>query len=247
MRYVLIIFLFVNTIVSAEKKSYALTDIRNTRKFTLTIEEDLVDEVMKLVLYEKKKVIDSLQVPYVKYITNITESQRSFLKVEFRRGGSSGVKMRFTSIFCAADSKIVPSLTQISTIYSHITKTFIPKYDSIKGVKYHEDYSIYYNLLKSGREYSVKVNDSYFLKSIFESDINEKWTNRLNLKFDKEQFIFYSEKRKVKGHFQIYYLNDSEESKELNGEFWAIEMKRFTYLWINSRWFYIARNKLNEI
>lgn len=245
MRYILIIFLLVSPLVSAEIKSYELTDIRNSKKYTLVVKEDLVNEEMRLYVNYRHNIIDSLLVPFMKQIERVSEFQEKFLKVEFSRGGGSGVLMHFTNIFCVANSKIVTSLSQISKIYSHIN--YIPKYDSIKGVKYHEDYSISYNLLRSRREYSIKLNESYFLKSVFESDNNEKWTNHPNLKFNNEQLIFYSRKREVKGHFQIYYLNKSEESKELNGEFWAIELKKFTYLRIASKWFNIDGDKLFEL
>lgn len=245
MRYILVIFLFVNTLVSAEQKSYELIDIRNSKKYTLIVEEDLVKEEMRLFVSYKHNIIDSLLVPLMRQIESVSEFQEKFLKVEFKRGGGSGIKMRFTSIFCVADSKIVTSLCQISKIYSHIN--YIPKYDSIKGVKYHEDYSTSNNLLRLRSKYSIKLNESYFLKSVFESDNNEKWIKHLNLKFNNEQFIFYSGKREVKGHYQIHYLNRSEESKEINGEFWAVELKKFTYLCINSKWFNKDGDKLFEL
>lgn len=245
MRYILIIFLFVNTLVLAEIKSYELTDIRNSKKYTIIVKEDLVKGEMRLYVSFRQNIIDSLIIPLMRQIESVSEFKKKFLKVEFKRGGGSGVKMRFTSIFCVADSKIVTSLCQISKIYSHIN--YIPKYEGIKGVKYHEDYSASYNFMRSRREYSIKLNESYFLKSVFESDNNGKWTNHLNLKFNNEQFIFYSGKREVSGHFQIYYLDDSEESKELHGKFWAIELKKFTYLRIDSKWFNIDGDKLFEL
>lgn len=245
-KYFLILLLFINSVIAAEEKNYELFDLKNGREYTLILEEDLVHEIMKLSLYERNKIIDSLRVPYVRDIANISESQRSFLKVEFRRGGGSNLKVRYTSIYCVADSKIITSLTQINTIYFHVAETYVPEIDSIKGTKELEDYSTSMEI-KLNREYTANLAEIYYYQSIFAPENNDKWSNYVELKFNNDECLFYSGKREVKGHFQIYYLNDSEESKELNGEFWAVELKKFTYLRIGSKWFNIDGDKLYEL
>ncbi|MCU7495989.1 MAG: hypothetical protein HF314_16985 [Ignavibacteria bacterium] len=247
MKYLFIMLFLVNTMILAGKRSYELTDIRNAQKYILMVEEDLVNEEMRLFVSYRHNIIDSLLVPLMRQIESVSKFQEKFLKVEFERGGGSGVRVRFTSIFCVANSKIVTSLSQISKIYSDITDTYIPKNDNIKGIKYHEDYYTSIKLLKSRKEYLIKMNESYFLKSVIDSIHYEKWANNINLKFNKELSIYYSGQKAIQEQFQIFYLNRTEKTKEINDKYWIIKAKKYTYFWIDSRWFYMKGNQLFEI
>ena len=146
------------------------------------------------------------------------------LQIELPLRGGMGIHWRRIIILSVCEGKIVESLNIISTEISDHPQ-----------MARKEEYRIDYSNLTDGKALTLYETHS----SEFSSTDIESWSDTIDLKFNVDDQFFYSRENTEIKDAKIY-----NTKKLISGYFHSIITKRYTYLFVDEKWYVLNENNV---
>jgi hypothetical protein len=119
------------------KTEYLLYGIDGSGPYSIGINEDVVNEVT---IFSTRD--DSLKIIGVQDIETAVVHSKTFLEVQFRIRGGSGIRLRQNVLLCVSHNKIYKALDILSEVSSSVTEVYNKVADSLKLFDEQEDYHV---------------------------------------------------------------------------------------------------------
>ncbi len=232
MKLLILIIAFCN-LSFAQTTLFSVKSLNNNTQFQITMREELLNNMLKIFLWNKGDKIDSLKIENILGLQNITLLSPNFLEINvFERGGSN-LRIIKTVLFTVINNRLIESLSLITERHYKISITYNETYDKLKGIKEEEKYRI---IIKPiiGKEGNLKLSlnesYSYYLANDTSKNVNE--AKNFILLLNKSYNVFYNCQSKL-GNL-IKHENDG---KMKNNVFPCIKLLKQKLLYSSNHWY----------
>lgn len=237
MRYRLILiicFAYSSLLGQQTEKKYSLRGVNDSLYYSILIKEDLVNEVATFFL-EKNAV----KIFGVQEIQNVTIHTSTFLEIQFRVRGGSGVKIRRTVLLCTSHGKMYKALDVLSEVTSRLSSVYDEVADSLELFDEKEDYHITLSVTHTHNKYfKVVLSESIRVESKNNPEQNVFFEKSYELEFDSDGYFFYTSIKQLNKLYKIYLREENKTVERLiSAEVHCIQLYDKLYLLINNEWY----------
>lgn len=228
-RMLIIVCLFSSGTFAQE---YKLQGIDNALRYSLNVQEDVINEITTL-----STQMDSVKILKVQDIERITVHENAFLEIEFRVRGGAGVKMRRKVLVCLSGGEIHRALDVISEISSTVTEVYDKVADSLKLFDEKENYHLAISIIKNGSVYKATLSESKKTESKYDLLRGESFEKKSELDFDAGGCFFYNSMKHLNKRYKLYSPRDKTAlEKFMSMEVPCIQLYQSRYLLIDNEW-----------
>jgi len=226
-------FLSLSVLGQDIKGKYFLTGIDSSASYEMTIRKDLENEITTFSIGE-----NTLKIFGVQDIIIATIHSRTFLEIQFRIRGGSGIRVRRTILLCVSQGKIYKAFDILSEVTSRLTEVYDKVADSLKLFDEKEDYHVAISIKQTaGNSYRAVLLESIKIESKYNPSSNLSSEKPYELQFDPSGFFFYNSTKSLNKHYQIYSnKNNRTVDKFISAEVPCIQLYEKLYLLIDNEW-----------
>ncbi len=234
-KFVLIVCFLSSSVLGQEiKKRYLLSGVDDSVSYSVTIKEDSINGIA---LFSSQDY--TLKVFGVKDILMTTVHSGSFLEIQFKIPGGSGVRVRRKVLLCMSQGKIYKAMDILSEVTSRITEVYDKVADSLKLFDEKEDYLVTLSIKQTkDRHFKAVLFESKKVESKYNSSQNDSFERSYQLDFDPGGYFFYSSMKRLNKHYKVYSSKDNKAvQKFISEEVPCIQLYEKTYLLIDNDWY----------
>lgn len=208
-------------------------DVGDKGRYYLTAEQDLSNEVTTFKLRDC-----TLKVFGVQDIKSTHIHAETFLEIQFRIRGGSGVKQRRTILLCISNGNIYKSLDYLSEVTSSVNKVYNKLADSLKLFDEKENYFV--NLSVSSTEegnYKVVLDERRKVESKHDPTQNIHFEKAYELSFDRWGCFFYNSIEHINKYYKVYSARDKKTmDKFVGSDIPCVQLYENRYLYLRGEW-----------
>jgi hypothetical protein len=230
---VIVCFLSFRILGQEIKEKHLLRGVDDNEPYSVTIQEDVVNEITTLSIG-----VNTVTISGVQDIKTVTLHSEVFLEVQFRIRGGSGIKVRRAVLLCVSQGKIYKALDVLSEVTSRVSEVYDKVADSLKLFDEKEDYQIMISIKHAeGKLYSAILSERIRIESKYNPTQNLSHDKPYELQFDPGGFFFYNSTKRLNRHYQIYSSrNNKTVDKFVSEEVPCIQLYDKRYLLIDHEW-----------
>ncbi len=214
-------------------RSYSLRDFSDGSVCSVTIKEDVVNEIITL-----STGTSSLKILAALDIETIVVHSEAFLEVKFRVKGGSGTKARRSVVICVSNGAIYKSLDVSSTFVSRLSKTYNSRADSLKLFDEQQHYYVKIEITRTpDGDYKCILDESIDIRSKYSPSDNLFQKQAYELHFDSHGFYFYNVMKLFDRDCQTYSKSQGRIINKAAGEAVpCIQLFETLYVYIEGEW-----------
>ncbi len=228
----IVCFVSSNLLGQQIEKQYHLRSVSDSLRYSVTIEENVIDG---FTTFSSKE--DTLKIFGVQDIQTVTVHANAFLEIQFKMRGGSGVKVRRKVLLCVSQGKIYKTLDVLSEVTSRVTEVYDKVADSLKLFDEKEDYHVTISIKQEGNHYKAVLSESKKVESKNNPSQNESFEKSYKLDFDPGGYFFYNSMKRLNKRYKIYSSKDNKTvEKFISQEVPCTQLHEKLYLLIDNEW-----------
>lgn len=216
------------------EKQYLLYGVDDSLRYSIEIQEDVINEITTL-----STQAHTLKIFKVQDIENVTVHVNTFLEIQFRVRGGSGVGVREKVLVCVTNGKIYRTLDILSDVTSRVSQVYDKVADSLQLFDEKEDYHVTISVKQKGNHYKAVLSESKKVESKYDPSQNESFEKTYELDFDPGGYFFYNSTKRLNKRYKIYSSrNNNTVEKFISEEVPCIQLYEKLYLLIGNEWYF---------
>jgi hypothetical protein len=234
-RIFIIAILLVSFIVNLAKSQ--VYSLRSLNGDAVLFKVSSNDEKSILSISYSKDTVYLGDVEYIKIAKVLSDN---FLMVVYGIRAGSGLTSIRMILLSASNGKICQSLN-ITSLFKEEFLDFRRYVTSPMKVEVKRIYKVDISLISQNYKLSAKIHDER--KSVHDPKSNYNDDGVANLKFDRNQNIFYSSHEQISQYFTIFDPKTQEEiGQYIKGTLPVVKLGKYKYYYINRAWYEISDN-----
>lgn len=233
-KLILIACLISSTLLGQEiEKQYFLHGVDDSLRYSIDIQEDVINEITTFSTQEY-----ALKIFKVQDIENVTVYANTFLQIQFRVRGGSGIKLRKNVLLCVSRGKIFKALDILSNVSSVVPEVYDKVADSLKLFDEREDYHVTVSIKQKGNYYKAVLSESKKVELKYNPSQNESFEKSYELDFDPGGYFFYNSMKRLNKRYKVNSSKDNQVSEKVFSEkVPCMQLYQTAYLLIDGEWF----------
>lgn len=231
-KLVLIVIFVSSSLLGQGIEKQCLNGVDDSLRYSIEIQEDVINEITTLSIQE-----DTLKIFKVQDIENIAVHANTFLEIQFRVRGGSGVRVKEKVLVCVSNGKIYRVLDIFSDVTSRVTQVYDNVADSLQFFDEKEDYHVTISVKQKGNFYKAVLTESKKIESKYDPSQNESFEKTYELNFDPGGYFFYNSIKRLNKRYEVYSVKDNKAvEKFISAEVPCIELHQGYYAFIDNEW-----------
>jgi hypothetical protein len=236
MRYTLLLVVcFLPLTLSGQqiKKQYTLCGVDDSLRYSVALDENLINETT-VVSFQKSV----LKIFGVQEVLSAQIHANSFLEIQFRVRGGSGVKARRNVLICISQGKVYKAIDFLSETTSRVSTVYNRLADSLKLFDEKSDYHVALSIRKTeDNYYKAVLFESTKVESKYDPSQNISLEKPYELDFDPNGIFFYNSMKSLNKYYNVYLRKENKTvDKFIGGEVPCIQLYEKLYLLIDHEW-----------